>query len=164
MSSEADEDTGKSAGDAPMEMEGYDQFIETYEKDHIHPFEPVEAKLVRAFERCINCGLCLAACPVLTTTAADRYPGPRTIVNMLARSTPERWTGADIVYYCTSCGACETVCPRAIPIATLIRAVRGSVAQQDPSLVPHIFIRLAERVEQCGSVFGAGEGEGEGEG
>ena len=145
----------QQAGEADMaeELANFEEFLKTYCEDRILPFEPAEAELIKEFERCINCGLCLAVCPTLGTKTENPYPGPRSVVNMLSRSVPEHWTASDVIYYCTSCGACEQVCPRGIPIPALVILVRSKVGKQDPALVPGVFKRLAALVREKGAVF-----------
>ena len=56
----------------PFKQErGAEQFLESYRADYLRPISDHERKLVPLWQRCTNCGLCEAVCP-LDTLPDDR--------------------------------------------------------------------------------------------
>lgn len=97
-------------------------------------------------EDCIECGLCISACPVVSTD--DRFVGPAALV-AAARlideprgSDPEdlrAWVGRpEGVWQCTTCLACAGACPASIEHVPLIIGMR----------------RLATLLREAGVSFG----------
>ena len=82
--------------------------------------------------RCIRCGACLNHCPVYGAVGGHAYgwvyPGP-----MGAVLTPMMVglnEGAHLPNASTLCGRCEEVCPMAIPLPRMLRALRTQEFQQ----------------------------------
>ena len=84
---------------------------------------------------CIDCGLCLPACPTFRLTG-DESASPRgRIAAMRAADRgqapiDERF-GA-VMDLCLQCRACETACPSLVPFGRLMEGARGEVAAQQP--------------------------------
>jgi L-lactate dehydrogenase complex protein LldF len=72
---------------------------------------------------CLRCGACLNACPIFQEGAAHLYGRvyPGAIGILLA---PFLAPVGDIAELCTQCGACQAICPAAIPLADKIIQVR----------------------------------------
>jgi len=105
---------------------GAGRFLENYRGDFIRPLEPRESEQVTQFDRCTNCGLCEAVCP-LDYTASDE---PGLSPNRLAVSewrdlTAHRLiqSSARVLADCRACAKCEAVCPARIPILNLAELV-----------------------------------------
>lgn len=109
---------------------GVERFLELYLDARLLPYRPADSELVASLERCVGCGNCLAACPVVGALAENPYPGPRTVGTGLSRSLPEFWTAAGIVGFCTTCMACEEACPGDVPIYRAILMMRAKNYEQ----------------------------------
>lgn len=85
------------------------------------------------YEDCIECGLCLSACPIAATT--DRYVGPAALA--AAQRMLEEPRGADVdalldwadepdgVWRCHAAFECSEACPSNVNPAARIMALRG---------------------------------------
>ena len=77
--------------------------------------------------RCIRCGACMNFCPVYDKigghTYQTVYPGP--IGEVISPSLFGIDSTGDILSFCSLCGRCSEVCPVKIPLADLIRELRG---------------------------------------
>jgi L-lactate dehydrogenase complex protein LldF len=73
---------------------------------------------------CLRCGACLNACPVFQEGGAHLYGRvyPGAIGILLA---PYLNPVGDLAELCTLCGACQAICPAAIPLAVGIVRLRG---------------------------------------
>jgi glycolate oxidase iron-sulfur subunit len=80
---------------------------------------------------CIDCGLCLPACPTFRLTG-DESASPRgRIAAMRAVDrglSPIDGRFAEIMDLCLACRACETACPSLVPFGRLMEGARGEVA------------------------------------
>ncbi len=93
------------------------------------------ARYVR-YEDCIECGLCVSACPIVGTT--DRYVGPAALA--AAQRMLEEPRGADLaslvdwaddpdgVWRCHAAFECTEACPSNVNPAARIMALRGMIA------------------------------------
>jgi succinate dehydrogenase / fumarate reductase iron-sulfur subunit len=91
------------------------------------------------FEDCIECGLCLSACPVVVTTG--RYVGPAALA--FAERVVEEPRGADVAdllawaddpdgaWRCHAIFECTEACPSNVNPAARIMALRGSLLGRD---------------------------------
>jgi Fe-S oxidoreductase len=118
------------------EEEAFRTALSTLKEEKITPFHPEELAVVRSAEKCINCGLCINYCPVVSSVGVDRFSGPRSIAIELSRSTPEFWSASDIVYLCTGCGTCREVCPHDVDVPEITNLVRHRIFEHRPDLVP----------------------------
>ena len=82
--------------------------------------------------RCIRCGACMNFCPVYDKigghTYQTIYPGP--IGEVISPNLFGIDTTGDILSLCSLCGRCSEVCPVKIPLADLIRKLRGNKVGQ----------------------------------
>lgn len=78
--------------------------------------------------RCIKCGSCLRACPVLSDPAGARFPGPRTVGVDALRFLEKGSVGQDALR-CTMCHACEWACPSGIALTRSMLRLRSEMAQ-----------------------------------
>lgn len=109
---------------------GVEKFLEIYRDARLLPYSPADSACMRALEGCLNCGNCLAACPVLGSSAEHPYPGPRTVGTSLSRSVPDYWSAAEIAGFCTTCMACEEACPGDVPVHRAVLMLRAKNFEQ----------------------------------
>ena len=83
-------------------------------------------KAVGRFESCIECGLCISACPVAATSS--QYLGPAVLAaakrNMSDPEVRSLVEGQDGVWRCHSAFECTEVCPAGVEPATAIMSLR----------------------------------------
>ncbi|GEM_PF-2048592 len=121
-------------------------------EEKIVVFSPYEDEIYSEIEKCQNCSLCLAFCPVFEVT--DKfYPGPRGIADELSRDVREFWRASNIVYMCTLCGQCQEKCPVNAPIPEVVVLLRSKIFVQRPDLVPEELKTLLENVSKYGYIF-----------
>jgi glycolate oxidase iron-sulfur subunit len=84
---------------------------------------------------CIDCGLCLPACPTFRLTG-DESASPRgRIAAMRAVDrglSPIDARFEEIMDLCLQCRACETACPSLVPFGRLMEGARGEAAAAGP--------------------------------
>ncbi len=84
---------------------------------------------------CIDCGLCLPACPTFRLTG-DESASPRgRIAAMRAIDTglsPIDARFGEIMDLCLQCRACETACPSLVPFGRMMAGARSEVAAANP--------------------------------
>ncbi len=85
---------------------------------------------------CIDCGLCLPACPTFRLTG-DESASPRGRIAAMRAvdgglATIDERFGA-IMDLCLQCRACETACPSLVPFGRLMEGARGEVAAHQPN-------------------------------
>jgi glycolate oxidase iron-sulfur subunit len=81
--------------------------------------------------QCIQCGLCLPACPTYALTPYERA-NPRGRIGLMravARGDLEAADPAfaEAMYYCVGCRACETACPAGVEFGWLLEEARATV-------------------------------------
>lgn len=111
-----------------------------YQDANLLPYREEESRQMVEFSRCLNCGLCLSRCPILLGHEGASYPGPRSIGTCLSRSVADFWASEEVIYECTTCMACQEVCPRNVPIADMVKMIRHKLVvaahRQGQQLVP----------------------------
>lgn len=110
---------------------GAKRFLENYRADHIRPVTTHERELVPLWQRCTNCGLCEAVCPL------DTVPGDALGLSF-TRLAIAGWrdlsahrliqASAKAMEACQPCGDCESACPEEIPLRELARLVANPAA------------------------------------
>lgn len=92
---------------------------------------------------CAKCGACTAVCPVYGVTGRESLTA-RGKIHLLERLPPRNYSSAyaDILSKCLLCGACESSCPRGLPLLDRITRARQNL----PLLVGRhpLLTRLAE--------------------
>ena len=84
---------------------------------------------------CIDCGLCLPACPTFRLTGDEsasprgRIAAMRAIDRGLSPIDPRF---GEIMDLCLQCRACETACPSLVPFGRLMEGARGEAAGAEP--------------------------------
>ena len=107
------------------------------------PLKPVDMaeglSRYNRFENCIECGICISACP--TTAADDKYFGPAGLagIQRARQETHDPQESARLlaladgehgVWRCHSAWECTEVCPQAVKPAEAIMALRGALIGQ----------------------------------
>jgi glycolate oxidase iron-sulfur subunit len=102
--------------------------------------------------QCIQCGLCLPACPTYALTPLERANPRGRIGLMRAVDRGDMAAGdpafAHAMYYCLGCRACETACPAGVEFGRLLEGARAAVEEADGEGRPDGFPRdwLLDRV------------------
>jgi succinate dehydrogenase/fumarate reductase iron-sulfur protein len=121
---------------------------------------PADLKSYVRLEDCIECGICLSACPVVSTDG--RFLGPAALA-AVARllDEPRGWdpdalrdviAGPDGVWQCTTCLACAAACPAAIEHVPLVIGMRQELVERgdlDPLLQ-----QTLEKLARQGNSYG----------
>jgi succinate dehydrogenase / fumarate reductase iron-sulfur subunit len=119
-------------------------FVERFADPHpiVRPAEPAaggpdaDGTVPERFEDCIECGLCLSACPVAATD--DTYVGPAALAyaqRMLERGEGERdaildWAdGPTAAWRCHAAFECTEACPSGVRPAQRIMALRRELVR-----------------------------------
>jgi glycolate oxidase iron-sulfur subunit len=81
---------------------------------------------------CIQCGLCLPACPTFRLTGReDQSPrGRLTAMAAVDAGAELDATVEHILDTCLGCRACEAICPSLVPYGEIIEAARSEIAEQ----------------------------------
>jgi fumarate reductase (CoM/CoB) subunit B len=135
------------------EDEAYEYVKGTLRKEMITPYHVDELEIVNSVSKCINCGLCINHCPVVSAVGIDRFSGPRSIAVELSRSPPEYWSSADKIYLCTGCGTCREVCPKNVDIPEIVNMVRARIFEHRRDLVPKGFMFVREIITEHSLAF-----------
>ena len=93
---------------------------------------------------CMECGICLASCPVLHTRGESYdYIGPQFMVALFRSEMDTRIENKSLetsakngIWECTTCKHCEENCPQRIPILNEIIELRSKTMEEQPSYVP----------------------------
>jgi Fe-S oxidoreductase len=113
--------------------------------------KPSEEKLVTDLGRCLNCGICLTACPVLEATSFETFSGPRSVATALSRVNPSFWNIKDVIYTCTECGSCQEICPDKVPIPRIVDSLRAKIYKLRPDLIPEAHKAMLRNLSEHGT-------------
>jgi glycolate oxidase iron-sulfur subunit len=84
---------------------------------------------------CVQCGLCLPACPTFRLTGREDYSPRGRLSAILAvdNGLPESGVNLESVLdTCLGCRACEPACPSAVPYGQILERARAEIAAQVP--------------------------------
>lgn len=99
------------------------------------PADPSAGQLVALADRCVQCGLCLPACPTysLDRLEAESARGRIALARAwaLAPDTPTP-AGETHLDQCLGCRRCEAVCPAGVQYGPLLVAARGQQRDRRP--------------------------------
>ncbi len=99
---------------------------------------------------CIQCGLCAGSCP---TRFAMDY-SPMQIIKMIHLGMKDEVLSASTIWVCSTCFTCETRCPRAIDITTLMMSLRAHALKENyvnvSSIKPKFYRFFFEIVNKYG--------------
>jgi len=130
-----------------------ERLVEHYKKEGLVPLSARDELLLIAAARCVGCGLCTLVCPVLA--AEPRYCGPRTVAMTAARLPAAAPAARNVIFYCTTCGACEVACPRKVPVPETVAFLRLMLARlaEDEEYHPERLREVRRRVRARGSPY-----------
>lgn len=138
----------------PLREKGLEKFLENYQEDYILALSSNQREDLSSYGKCINCGLCLAQCPVLSHITKDNFWGPRNIAISLSRSFPELWAGKDLIFNCLFCSSCEVVCPQGVPISKITSFIRSFIYKENYNFLPSTVQEVINALNQTGNIFG----------
>ena len=113
---------------------GRARFDENFREDHLTPYTPKQFERLTRYERCLNCGLCDAACAA-SEAGRNRSPdavNPSLIPISVSRAQPLFHTAAGLAAFYAACGdcrACEDACPNRVPIKEIAAMVAGDAVR-----------------------------------
>lgn len=85
---------------------------------------------------CVQCGLCLPACPTFRLTGRETASPRGRLQAMRAVQNGDAVVDAkfaEILDFCLGCRACEPVCPGMVPYGSLLEGARAEIVAQRPS-------------------------------
>jgi len=97
-------------------------------------------------EKCVNCGMCKALCPVFKIIFEESY-SPRGKAIMLQNNIFNK-----IIYECTLCKACELNCPLNLKLCDTFRKARKVLAESGKETKENK--EMIENIRKYGNPFG----------
>ena len=122
---------GRSAHETPG---GGEAFLALLRPEGYLPLTVSERADFPSFTRCISCGLCSLACPVLLAAPATAWAEAWTFVVGPSRLLERAPLAAASLEPCARCAACAAVCPTGVPIprlAGMVERLSASPARTD---------------------------------
>jgi Fe-S oxidoreductase len=132
---------------------GLSQFLAYYRDDNIYELQGDERTRYPSFSRCIQCDICQPYCVMYRALDQQQFPGPMVVASTLSRPLAELDTTIGVIYNCTMCRRCETVCPENAPVAEMVAFVRKYINKCAPDLVPQPLRERCETIKRCGTLF-----------
>lgn len=123
----------------------------------VHPSDLTESQRF-ALDGCTECGRCDDVCPALRSGAPL---SPRDFVAAMRRAAadpanptlPGEAIDKDVIWSCTTCGACTRACPANIPIPELLVGLRRHLALEQGDF-PEELANTFENVSSVGNPWG----------
>lgn len=123
----------------------------------VHPSDLTESQRF-ALDGCTECGRCDDVCPALRSGAPL---SPRDFVAAMRRAAadpanptlPGEAIDKDVIWSCTTCGACTRACPANIPIPELLVGLRRHLALEQGDF-PEGLANTFENVSSVGNPWG----------
>lgn len=123
----------------------------------VHPSDLTESQRF-ALDGCTECGRCDDVCPALRSGAPL---SPRDFVAAMRRAAadpanptlPGEAIDKDVIWCCTTCGACTRACPANIPIPELLVGLRRHLALEQGDF-PEGLANTFENVSSVGNPWG----------
>jgi Fe-S oxidoreductase len=100
----------------------------------------------RQLEKCFNCGLCKANCPVFKSLLKETV-SPRGKSILLKKDVLD-----EIFYLCSLCKACERECPAGVKLSEVIREARETLVENNMETHPNQ--KMIDNVRGFGNPFG----------
>jgi Fe-S oxidoreductase len=139
----------------PAEKEGVGltQFLSHYREDNIFEIDARERERYHTFAKCIQCNICQPHCVMYRAVDGLEFPGPMDVAGTCSRGLAELGATAGVIYNCTLCRRCETVCPDNVPIAEMVSFIRKYIYRYDSDLVPQPLKDMGAAVRKRGAIF-----------
>lgn len=101
------------------------------------PWMTADAPTAEELSKCVQCGLCLPACPTFRLTGRETASprGRLMAMSAVANGAPVDETFDDMMSFCLQCRACEAVCPSFAPFGRAMEGARAELAVQRPAPV-----------------------------
>lgn len=106
---------------------GLERFRVAYVAEGLDPTTPEDRAVGEAASACVACGLCELGCELAGAAPAVRALGLHAAFRLYSRSGADLRLAADALSACEACAACEALCPTGVPIARIVRHLRGRV-------------------------------------
>lgn len=132
---------------------GLDQFLSHYREDNIFEIDAHERERYHTFARCIQCNICQPYCVMFRAIGQLEFPGPMVVASTCSRGLSELGTTSGVIYNCTQCRLCETICPENAPIAEMVGFIRKYIFKYEPELVPQPLKDMCGVVRRYGAIF-----------
>ncbi|HSJ07569.1 MAG TPA: 4Fe-4S dicluster domain-containing protein [Longimicrobiales bacterium] len=100
------------------------RFRDAVEPEGYVPLTADERALLPSTMACIDCGLCVPACPELQAGGGTAWDEAWTFIAGPSRSIDRAVLVAAAIPPCTACDACTAACPMDIPIPQLAALVQ----------------------------------------
>jgi heterodisulfide reductase subunit C len=97
------------------------------EKDPNFKNEIASQPGAESFMRCFTCGTCTASCPV--AEVHEEYD-PRKIIRMAILGMREEVLSSDILWMCSRCYTCASLCPQNVKFTDVIGILRDMAVKQ----------------------------------
>ena len=101
------------------------------------------------FDKCANCGMCKALCPVFRTLKEEQL-SPRGKGVLISKKIMDK-----VLFECTLCKGCEQKCPAGIKICKAIMDCREAMVIKGRGLKSNK--EMINNIRKYGSPFGNGE-------
>jgi len=116
--------------------EGARDFLERFGQEGLSPWSVRDKERIASFSRCINCGLCDAACASVGVLPRQEFPGPSMLLTTLTRSFPRIDPPSWDLALCEGCRQCESFCPTRVPIVQALEFIREKSQGSARATVP----------------------------
>ena len=104
-----------------------------------------EAKRISGADGCVECGRCVAACPMAEMYANFSLAmSPRGIIKKTLMGEPV--ADDDNIWYCTECNAGTDICPQNVSCRDLIKKLRETAIEEN-------LVQNVKTCPCCGRVF-----------
>ena len=90
--------------------------------------EPAHIHGAGDLTRCLQCAICTGSCPA--ARVIEGYNPRRMLLRHLSEGGELDAAERDMIWYCTTCHACEERCPHGISVSELLLKLMNSAAQQ----------------------------------
>ncbi|OPY31421.1 MAG: CoB--CoM heterodisulfide reductase iron-sulfur subunit D [Methanomassiliicoccales archaeon PtaU1.Bin124] len=102
--------------------------------------------MVGEADRCIKCGSCMRACPVVSKVGEGVFPGPRSLAVDGPRGRRNAIRASDELLKCSMCHACASACPMKIEIPSAILRLRETGFDENALRPGHA--RMVHNIDQ----------------
>jgi len=108
-----------------FQRRGLSHFLSFYKEDHVFSLSAEERVTFSSHSKCVFCGLCVSQCELTDAHFYEKFLTPATLAFSYTKSLPEVSSNVDFVAHCSSCRACEKVCPTSVPLNRIIQFVKA---------------------------------------